>query len=86
MIVTSASDRGRPVTGGLIPDDRYLPEQPEADAQALALATLIDAAGDDLERNGPVTRTQLRRRLVALEAEWIKPATVRISRDGECPT
>jgi hypothetical protein len=53
-----------------MPDDRHKPEPTEAERQALALAALIDAAGDGLERNGPVSTAELRQRLEALEAEW----------------
>lgn len=53
-----------------MPDDRHTAEPTEAERQARALAALIDAAGDDLERNGPVSPAELRRRLEALEAEW----------------
>ena len=53
-----------------MPDDRHKSEPTEAERQARALAALIDAAGDDLERNGPVSPAELRQRLEALEAEW----------------
>ena len=53
-----------------MPDDRPTSDWTEAERQAQELAALIDAAGDDLARNGPVSSEELRRRLEALEAEW----------------
>jgi hypothetical protein len=53
-----------------MPDDRPASDWTEAERQAQELAALIDAAGDDLARNGPVSPEELRRRLEALEAEW----------------
>ena len=53
-----------------MPDDRHTAEPTEAERQARALVALIDAAGDDLERNGPVSPAELRQRLEALDAEW----------------
>jgi hypothetical protein len=53
-----------------MPDDRPTSDWTEAERQAQELAALIDAAGDDLARNGPVSPEELRRRLEALEAEW----------------
>ncbi len=53
-----------------MPDGRQPAEWTEAARQARELAALIDAAGDDLERNGPELPTNLHRRLEALEAEW----------------
>jgi len=50
-----------------MPDARHTPEWTEAERQARALEALIDAAGDDLERNGPVSHAELRQRLEALE-------------------
>jgi hypothetical protein len=57
-----------------MPDDRHTPESTEAERQAQHLAAQIDAAGDDLERNGPVQPEELRRRLLALEAELARDA------------
>jgi spore germination cell wall hydrolase CwlJ-like protein len=54
-----------------MPDDRYTSELPDAERQARELAALIDAAGDDLDRNGPLPSAALRRRLQMLEAEWV---------------
>jgi hypothetical protein len=53
-----------------MPDDRTTSDWTEAERQAHELAALIDAAGDDLDHNGPVPPDELRRRLEALEAEW----------------
>lgn len=53
-----------------MPDDRPVPESTEAERQARMLAALIDEAGEDLERNGPVPPAELQRRLEALEAAW----------------
>ena len=53
-----------------MPDDNPTGSWSDADKQAQALAALIDAAGDDRERHGPVAPAELRRRLEALEAEW----------------
>jgi hypothetical protein len=53
-----------------MPDDNPTGNWSDADRQAETLAALIDAAGDDLERHGPVAPADLRRRLEALEAEW----------------
>lgn len=53
-----------------MPDDRPASDWTEAERQARDLAALIDAAADDLERNGPVSPDKLRQRLEALEAEW----------------
>jgi hypothetical protein len=53
-----------------MPDDRPTSDWTEAERQARELAAMIDAAADDLERNGPVPPDGLRRRLAALEAEW----------------
>jgi hypothetical protein len=53
-----------------MPDDRPTSDRTEAERQAQELAALIDAAGDDLQHNGPVPPDELRRRLEALEAEW----------------
>ena len=53
-----------------MPDDRPTSDWTEAERQAQELAALIDEAGDDLARNGPVSPEELRRRLEALEAEW----------------
>ena len=53
-----------------MPDDRPTSDWTEAERQAQELGALIDAAGDDLARNGPVSPEELRRRLEALEAEW----------------
>jgi hypothetical protein len=53
-----------------MPNDNPAPNRTEAERQAHALAALIDAAGDDLARHGPVSPAELRRRLEALEAEW----------------
>jgi hypothetical protein len=55
-----------------MPDDRPRSEWTEAERQTRELAALIDAAGDDLERNGPVSPAELRQRLEALETEWAK--------------
>ena len=41
-----------------------------AATQALALAASIDAAADDLERNGPASPEEVRQALLGLEAEW----------------
>jgi hypothetical protein len=57
-----------------MPDDRHTPESTEAERQAQRLAAQIDAAADDLERNGPVPPEELRQRLLALEAEWAREA------------
>jgi hypothetical protein len=57
-----------------MPDDRHTPESTKAERQAQHLAALIDAAGDDLERNGPVQPEVLRQRLLALETEWAREA------------
>lgn len=51
-------------------DDDPIGSWSDEDKQAQALAALIDDAGDDLERHGPVAPAELRRRLEALEAEW----------------
>jgi hypothetical protein len=51
-----------------MPDDR--PDLTESEHQALTLAALLDAAADELERDGPVTPTELQRRLSVLEAAW----------------
>ena len=51
-------------------DDRPASDRDEAQRQAEALAALLDAAADDLKRHGPVSPDELRRRLMALEAEW----------------
>ena len=40
-----------------------------AERQARDLAALLDAAADDLERNGPVPPAEVRRTLLALYAE-----------------
>jgi hypothetical protein len=53
-----------------MPGDRPTSDWTEAERQAQELAALIDAAGDDLEHNGPVSPDELRRRLEALESEW----------------
>jgi hypothetical protein len=53
-----------------MPNDNPTGNRSEADKQAQVLAALIDAAGDDLERHGPVAPAELRRHLEALEAEW----------------
>jgi hypothetical protein len=53
-----------------MPDDRPTSDWTAAERQAQELAALIDAAGDDLARTGPVSPEELRRRLAALEAEW----------------
>ena len=53
-----------------MPDDRPAPELTEAERQARALAALLDAAADELERAGPVPPAELERRLAALEAAW----------------
>lgn len=47
------------------PETKLLP----AEQQARDLATLLDAAADDLERNGPVPPAEVRRTLLALYAE-----------------
>lgn len=52
-----------------MPDDRPTSDWTEAERQARELAALIDAATDDLERNGSVSPDELRRHLEALEAE-----------------
>jgi hypothetical protein len=57
-----------------MPDDGHKPESTEAARQAQRLVALIDAAGDDLERNGPVQPEELRQRLLALETEWARAA------------
>ena len=41
-----------------------------AEAQARALAASIDAAAEDLERNGPASPEEVRQALLSLEAEW----------------
>ena len=51
-----------------MPDDRPAPELTEAERQARALAALLDAAADELERAGPVPPAELQRRLAALDA------------------
>ena len=56
--------------GGTMPNDRPTPEWSAAERQARKLAALLDAAGDDLDRNGPVSATELQRRLAALERAW----------------
>jgi hypothetical protein len=53
-----------------MPNDRPTSDWTEAERQAQELGALIDAAGDDLARNCPVSPEELRRRLEALEAEW----------------
>ena len=54
-----------------MPDDRPAPELTEAERQARALAALLDAAADELERAGPVPpQPSCERRLAALEAAW----------------
>lgn len=53
------------ISEGRMPDDRLT-----SPASPRNLAALIDAAGGDLERNGPVSPEELRQRLEALEAEW----------------
>lgn len=53
-----------------MPDDRHPSDWTVAQRQAQEAAALIDAAADDLERNGPVPQADLRQRLLALEAEW----------------
>jgi hypothetical protein len=68
--VPSARTRAKNVLGGRMPDDRPTSDWTEAERQAQELAALIDAAGDDLARTGPVSPEELRRRLAALEAEW----------------
>ena len=45
-------------------------ERDEAVRQAEAIATLIDEADDDVERNGLVSRDELAKELLALETEW----------------
>ncbi len=45
-----------------------LPTSP-AEQQAAELAVSLDAAADDLERNGPVPPAEVRRTLLALYAE-----------------
>ena len=67
-----------------MPNDNPTAGRTEAERQAQALAVLIDAAADDLARNGPVTPDELRQRLGALEAEWarcpqIKPSAARLA-------
>ncbi len=57
-----------------MPDDRPTPDSTGTERQAQHLAALIDAAGDDLGRNGPVRPEELRQRLLALEAEWAQRA------------
>jgi hypothetical protein len=53
-----------------MPDDVATSDWSDAERQAGELAALIDAAADDLDRNGPVSPDELRRRLEALEVEW----------------
>ncbi len=53
-----------------MPDDRHTPKSTEAERQARKLAALLDEAGDELERNGPVGPAELRQRLEALEAAF----------------
>lgn len=47
-----------------------MPDLTEAERQARRLAAELDAAGDDLAANGPVTPAELRQRLEVLEREW----------------
>ena len=53
-----------------MPNDNPTPDRTEAERQARLLAAEIDAAGDDLAANGPVSPAALLQRLAALEREW----------------
>jgi hypothetical protein len=58
-----------------MPDDRSALGQSEAERQARKLAEELDEAAEDLEANGPVSPTELRQRLLELEAEWTRQNT-----------
>lgn len=46
------------------------PDEAPDQARLRELAASIDEAADDLDANGPVSPDELRRELLALEAEW----------------
>jgi hypothetical protein len=50
------------------PDPGPVPDAVAAEVDALA--ALLDAAAEDLDRNGPVSPADLRDALAALDAEW----------------
>lgn len=58
--------------GGRTPDDKPTRDWTKAKRQAQLLAIALDAAGDELARNGPVWSAVLRQRLEALEAECVE--------------
>jgi hypothetical protein len=60
-----------------MPNDTPTPRRLQTERQARILAASIDEAGDDLERNGPISPVELRARLEALEAEWSEDAADR---------
>jgi len=66
-----------------MPDDRPTSDWTEAERQAQEVAALIDAAADDLDRNGPVSPDELRRCLEALEAEWAGEGVDQQTPNGE---
>ena len=57
-----------------MPNDNPTPDRTEPERQARLLAAEIDAAGDDLAANGPVSAAALRQRLEELEKEWAEAA------------
>lgn len=51
------------------------PDRAADETHRRELAASIDAAADDLDANGPVPAEELRRALLALEAEWTAEET-----------